>query len=728
MILTMPVPLPTPLSRRLALALPLLAALPAVAADPPAAEQPAADQMQNVVIKGSAADFRRDDVNTRIVVRQEDLVRFGDTALTETLTRLPGITITNTGAIAMRGLGNGYVQVLLNGEKLPNGFSLDSLAPELIERVEILRASTADLGTQAIAGTINIILKKNVRMNQRELKVGLQTGPRVRAPSLSLQSAGRSGALAYSMGGSLAARYADPIWTENEYGGDARGVPNLARETDRSSGSNQVVLGVAPRLTYTLANGENVALQTFLNGETVRRTDLSASRTLLGAELDHASDWRRFANDNWVLRNDLSWQHSMESGAQLDLKIGQMASRRDTEFRQKGYTNAGSQNLDTVVTSEIRERGWASTAKYSHSLVADHTIAFGWDGGLTNRDESRVEHALAFPSVPPIDTDQRYTATISRLALYAQDEWSFGAGLSLYLGIRWEGMETSSEGNEFAPIHNRSSIFFPVLQSVWKIPGRKSDQIRFAVTRTYNPPEVGKLIPRRYTSLNNTGVYPDREGNPNLRPEVAMGLDTAYEHYWADNAMISISAYAREIDDYIREDVSLVGKRWLATNINAGNARTRGLEFETRFPLKALFAIAPAIDLSANLTRNWSSVDRVSGPYNRLANQTRLSGTLGADYRFPGGAGSAGSSFRYKSGGMVRVADNETQHSSVRRELDLYLVRKLSPKAQLRVTLLNLLRQPTWIDYGYTDASGSLNLVEARPTYATVRANLEWQL
>jgi outer membrane receptor protein involved in Fe transport len=346
---------------------------------------------------------------------------------------------------------------------------------------------------------------------------------------------------------------------------------------------------------------------------------------------------------------------------------------------------------------------------------------------VTTRDETRVEHALAFPGVAPIDTDQRYAAAIDRLALYAQDEWSPGAGWSLYLGVRWEGLQTSSEGNEFAPIRNRSSIFFPVLQSVWKIPGRKNDQLRLALTRTYNPPDVVKLIPRRYTSLNNTGVYPDREGNPKLRPEVAMGLDAAFEHYWAEKSMVSVSAYAREIDDFIREDVALVGGRWLATNINAGQAHTRGLEFDTRFPLTSLVPSWPGVELSANLTRNWSSVDDVAGPNNRLAQQTRLSAALGADYRLPGGDGSVGASFRFKTGGPVRVAYNETEHSSARRELDLYAVRKLGPKMQLRVTLLNLLRQPSWTNYGFTGADGSLNLVETRPSYATLRSNLEWQ-
>jgi iron complex outermembrane receptor protein len=67
--------------------------------------------------------------------------------LGEVLKRLPGVTIQGTpgrgGAIRMRGLGSGYTQILLDGQRVPPGFSVDSLTPEQVEKIEILRAPTA---------------------------------------------------------------------------------------------------------------------------------------------------------------------------------------------------------------------------------------------------------------------------------------------------------------------------------------------------------------------------------------------------------------------------------------------------------------------------------------------------------------------------------------------------------------------------------------------------------
>ncbi|MFN5177633.1 TonB-dependent receptor plug domain-containing protein, partial [Limnohabitans sp.] len=75
------------------------------------------------------------------------------------------------GGIRMRGLGSGYTQILLDGQRVPPGFSIESLTPEQIERIEILRAPTAETGARAIGGTINIVLREGQRGNPDDLKL-----------------------------------------------------------------------------------------------------------------------------------------------------------------------------------------------------------------------------------------------------------------------------------------------------------------------------------------------------------------------------------------------------------------------------------------------------------------------------------------------------------------------------------------------------------------------------
>lgn len=118
------------------------------------------NRVATVAVRGSADSERRNETTTRIVVGRDELVKYGDRSILDVLKRQPGVTVVNN-EVRMRGLGSGYTQVLVNGDRPPAGFSLDSLAPESIARIEIMRAATAELSTQAIAGTINVILRRD---------------------------------------------------------------------------------------------------------------------------------------------------------------------------------------------------------------------------------------------------------------------------------------------------------------------------------------------------------------------------------------------------------------------------------------------------------------------------------------------------------------------------------------------------------------------------------------
>ncbi len=120
-------------------------------------------------------EVRRESTAAKIVIGREEIEKQGDATLGEVLKRLPGVTIGGApgrgGAIRMRGLGGGYTQILMDGERVPPGFSIDALTPEQVERIEILRAPTAETGARAIAGTINIVLREGQKANPDDLKI-----------------------------------------------------------------------------------------------------------------------------------------------------------------------------------------------------------------------------------------------------------------------------------------------------------------------------------------------------------------------------------------------------------------------------------------------------------------------------------------------------------------------------------------------------------------------------
>src|SRR3546814_132533 len=64
----------------------------------------------------------------------------------------------------MRGLGQGFTQVLVNGRPIPGAGNdrtvfVDRIPAEIVDRIEVIRSPSADIDSQGIGGTINIILK-----------------------------------------------------------------------------------------------------------------------------------------------------------------------------------------------------------------------------------------------------------------------------------------------------------------------------------------------------------------------------------------------------------------------------------------------------------------------------------------------------------------------------------------------------------------------------------------
>src|SRR5471032_1278033 len=149
----------------------------------------------------SDMEERRRSVAGKQVYGREELDRNGDTNLGDVLKRLPGVSIGGRpgrgGDIRMRGLGSGYTQILLNGERPPAGFSLDQLSPDQVERIEIMHGPIAEHSTRAIAGTINIILRDGYQQKDTQVKLTDTIEQGRSAPNVSLIVPGKVGNLTY---------------------------------------------------------------------------------------------------------------------------------------------------------------------------------------------------------------------------------------------------------------------------------------------------------------------------------------------------------------------------------------------------------------------------------------------------------------------------------------------------------------------------------------------------
>ncbi|UXI68120.1 TonB-dependent receptor plug domain-containing protein [Tahibacter amnicola] len=671
--------------------------------------------------------MRKVDSTRRVVVSRDDIARYGDNTLLDVLRRQPGITVTANG-VRLRGLGGRYTQILLDGNPTPPDFALESIAPDLIERIEILPAAVAEYSTRAVAGTINIVLRRQLRSSEQTLKVGLGQDSGPWYPDLTLAIADKYEDFSYSVTGTALKTRNQPEGWRIDRAWDKTGKPTRLRHTRDRIDSDSRRLNLAPRFTWKLPGGGSVAWQTLLQQTDDLWQRQMHEQTLQGRPTMYPVNQRNTDSGSRSTRSDVTWTRPIGEGATLDVNAGFNTAHRDTRLNFLGYDASSQLLLDRNVISGVTDTGTFSTGKYRLSLGDQHNLGAGWDLARTRRTESRLQHDRSGEGVLLDTIDEDFRADMTWLAFYGQDEWQITPDWQSYLGLRWEGWRSAVSGRTIETTRRHADVLSPIGQLVWKRPGNDTDQVRIGVARTYTTPQPRNLVPRRYPSNNNNGpANPDEEGNPALRPEKAWGLDVAYEHYIGDDGLWSISGYLRRIDDVTTHPVFERDGVWLTMPINSGSARTRGVTVEVKIPLRHWWPAGPEIALRGNATRNWSTVDALPPPYNRLTSQTPVSGSVGFDWRATA-AFSVGADFSIEGSQFSYTDLAVSRRTRLKRRLDIYALWKSDERTQWRLALSDVLQQPESITTWHQDARATRSQEELSDGSSGIRLSFERKL
>lgn len=726
---------------RVALAIMLLAAGAGALAEPadspaggaegaaPAASPTAvtsAKSIQRVEVKGDTQgyDARRDDTATKTTLTHEEIIKYGDTNVFDVLKRAPGVTVIGN-SIKMRGLGNGYTQILVNGERPPPGFSMDALPPEQIDRIEVIRAATAEHSMQAVAGTVNIVLKKVVSKPQRDLRINTARSAENRNLFMIGTLADRAGNLSYYLNAMLG--YNDnstpSTWTERFIAPNGE-VTQWREGRALVNTSRSKMAGMQPRLNWKLPDEGQLNVSGFLQGSSIvnRSDNLNDNRVGSFGTPDYVDRMFDLDNRAQFTGGEVNWVTKL-AGGKLDAKLSGSRGRVHSDTYALSSTADQAFRLQRDRDSVTRFTNVSSTGKYARTLFDGHAIATGWEVASNESDD----HAMRLEGqvgTPPQHIPEHFNPLVVKLAAYAQDEWNVTKDWSMYLGARWEGIRTDSAGLDLVTTQSRTHVLSPVAQTLYKFPDKSGRQLRMALTRTFKAPQTGQLSVRRQQADLNTRFNPDSSGNPDLRPELATGIDLTYEHFWAPGAVFSVGASQRSIRDYIRSRLTQDSNGyWLIQPVNDGNAMVRTLDVEVKFPLKVLDKDALPFDFRASVNRNWSKVESVPGPDNRLDQQIPLTVTLGADYRED--KFSAGASLAYRGGGMVRQSEQQFNRLQGRRELEAYCLYKIRTGVQLRLAVANALGEDNRSESRYVDVNGTSENRSWSQGSARWQANLE---
>ncbi len=674
------------------------------------------------------------------------------------LRRLPGVNIPGApgrgGPPRLRGLGGGFTQLLIDGQRVPPGFSLESLTPEQVERIEILRAPTAETGARAIAGTINIITRDGFRQRLNDLRLGTGIENGATSANAGWTHNNSAGKLSYNLSGSTFKNHRDEdSRTLTQVQDLGSGLLLEDRTVTGRSQGERVGTNLAARLQWRLnESGDNIALMpSIFHSENQNNNQLVQDARLLRP----ASSGRYTTADSQadsrftVGRVGLMWRQRLgDVRMEANGNAGGFQSRNDTTRREFGAGNAGL--LRTLMdSSSTRER--SSTLNLKGTRLAggnpsdpgsENTVVVGAEVEGVNRQEERSNLENGQPVLA--DFGDNLKASSLRLAAYGQNEWRINPNWSAYAGLRWEGISTRGDNADGSRPSNRSSVWTPLAHAVWKPDPKRRDQVRMSLTRSYRSPGLGTLIAR--PSLNRdwpvTGPNdintPDSAGNSDLKPELATGVELGYERYLESGGVLSANYFRRDITNLIRGVKSLetvsysTFPRWVLRQQNIGKATVQGLELEARFRLDQLAKGRPAVEIRSNLSLFDSSVKSVPGPDNRLEQQAKGTANIGADYRLRGTPFTLGGNLNWVPGYTTRTDANQTVSVSRKQVWDAYALWAFNPNTALRLLASNLAAE----DYDTTTVNTTLpplanersTVVSGGPSYINWQLRLELKL
>lgn len=661
------------------------------------------DKTLQVEVKANnEIDIAKRDTAAKTVISNEDLMRYGDTNLNDAMKRVPGVLVVKD-QLQLPGMNARYTQILIDGEP-PRGVTIADLPMSLIERVEIYRTGSAQFSSQAMAGTINIVLKRVPSNKQAQIKVHLSNTYK---PSSSVEwlSSDKLGDLSYSLsmsvrdsGGQMSAPFS--VKTD-VYNATDQVLQSYELKVKRDIQARDVRIN--PRIQYKTKGGSTITLTSSINFSQNNFTNNDRYDFYFGDTLPVSRFIGKGQNETKAGNTNLRLLSSF-GRTKLDINTGLNVRLVSNESSTNTYSKDQRALYQRDVNTQGKNLVFSNSGKITVPSNAEHDIVTGWSYSNADSNNRRRERQFNYADKSTDPSFQTTLAKIDKLAVFAQDEWKYSKLSAAYFGLRWEAIKIQSEGNSQDNLRHQSSVFSPIAQGLWLLNPENTDRLRLGLSRTYQAPADSFLISPINKLANNSLSLPNFRGNPSLRPELAWTLDAAYEHSGKDDWNYNLRAKLRNITDLHQGNISQENGVWWMMYVNAGNAIAKSLEFDTQFPLKRFVEPAPKVDISLDLSKHWSRVSYRADPNDltdylkqhdgdRILDPTIFSIKLGLDYKANDLPLSIGSNLRYVKAHSQLTSKTQRTLSSNSHEIDLYSSWKFNKQSQLRFSIDNLLKR-----------------------------------
>jgi outer membrane receptor protein involved in Fe transport len=679
---------------------------------------------ETIVVLGEITYRNRSDAVEPVLEYGQDFFqRFEPLTAGDALKRVPSVTflsdVIESDGARLRGLDPGYTQILINGEKVPGSnvdrsFFMDRIPAELIDRVELVRSSSARRSGDAMAGTINIVLRDGLNLEGGYVRAGaLRFDDGEFKESLGAVWGGKAGPGRLLLGANLQGRYNPKMKSSLRYGDSPENNPSFATDD-------------------------------FENREDQRDTRDGRDYSLNGVYSVETADGSEFEISGYYVKTDRTED---ERSYEYNSTTAVSGSVRATP--------PGALLSDNANVSEIDQTNYTLSTRYETEAFGGETLfKFGFSSFDEHVDE--VEEEIDFNRTTPRFTGDFETRDITdeETSAGVEHEFDLGEDVEAEIGLFWQDKDRNSliqpatrnrfnlttavhSWNQFSSNPNQYRIAYttPVIAPVqvseerldaFALVSGESKSLSWEAGLRYETTDTtyasySYLLPSAHLKYDLTAVDRltasaartvrrpnfdfiapvlleaelgdnDLLGNPNLKPESAWGADLGYERRIGKTGVVGVNVFYRAVTDLIEVANTLtVGSEGPGTFVfqprNTGDGNVYGVEFDLSTPLTAFGLETTGVFLNAS----WldSEVDDIFGS-RRFNDQSNFVYNAGFIHDMPALQAAFGATYRKQGDAFGRVVAEEIT-TSYGADLELFVEKRIGERFTVRLVGSNLL-------------------------------------
>ena len=705
---------------------------------------------KEIVVQGSIGFRNRSDAAEPILVYDEEYFqRFEPLTAGDALKRVPGVTflsdVIESDGARLRGLDPGYTQILINGERVPGGqsdrsFFLDRIPAELIKQVEIVRSSSARRTGDAVAGSLNIVLRDGFSLDGGYVRAGgLLFDDGEFKPSGGFYYGGEVAGGRLLIGANVQGRYNPKEKTSLRYGDSPENNPNFAAEdfdnredqTDTRNGTDYAFnasWGIESETTefeilgnYVRTEREENERSFEYNDETAINGPVRATTVPAGNLISDNANVNDITTESFSVIGKLDHEWGL---GETQLRVG-YASFDDVqdEFEYEiAFDRTTPRFTGELFLSDTKDT--ELFVNLEHEFELNDNLEFAIGGFIQTKDRDTL-----FQETPVVTGVNRFNLPVAaregydqfsrnpgefvpaafpafentvaaiqedRADLYALIEGEYDT-LTFEVGIRWESTSTdifgSNAGNPAGTtVSNDYDEFLPSASLKLEV---GDGRITLSGARTLRRPNFDFIAP---IELETEFGDNDFRGNPFLQPETAIGGDLGYEHKIGKTGVIGVNVFYRDVTNLTELSAALEADGTveegsegdgtiILTPRNTGNGEVYGIEFDASFSLA--FLGLPDTGVFGNLALLDSKITDEFGE-RRFNDQSDYVYNFGAIQNLPKFGAAFGATYRKQGEAFGRLVGEEvfTRYGA---DLEIFVEKRFGDSFTIRAVGSNLL-------------------------------------